>query len=87
MTTEPKLLSLLENRHLNDMYMKVCKAMKQFKRTGSSDDAKKLFHGTYTKWYKLLIILPFVYYHDFSLGRSQCYIYSLETSILMPKTA
>ena len=87
MRTEPKLISLMENRHLGDMYMKVRKAMKQFKHTGSDNDAKKLLYGTYTKWYKLLIISLFVYYLDFSSGQNQYHIYSLETSILMPKIA
>ena len=60
--TEPKLVSLMENKHLGDMYMKVCKAMMQFKHTGSDDDAKRLLHGTCTKWYKSLKMLP-LFYH------------------------
>ena len=77
----------MENKHLGDMYMKVHKAMKQFKDTESDEDAKKLLHGTYTKWYFVNLLSHFIYYHDCSLGQNQGYIYFPDTSVLMPKTA
>ena len=85
--TDPKLIHLMESKHLCDMYMKVCKAMKQFQRTGSDDDAKKLLHGTYIKWCEVVKIVPLIHYHHYSLGPNQCYIYSLERSVLITKTA